>query len=75
VGKFAEITVNIYFRHSSVHGNVEMFFPVFLSALKALCWIDTEFLNHRSYAPCLNLQLNAAFVKMSAGPRKQSTLK
>lgn len=27
VGKFAEITVNIYFRHSSVHGNVRMFSP------------------------------------------------
>ena len=26
-GKFAEIIVNIYFRHSSVHCNVEMFFP------------------------------------------------
>lgn len=26
VGKFAEITVNIYFRHSSVHGKVEIFF-------------------------------------------------
>lgn len=27
VGKFAEITVNIYFRHSSVHCDIEMFFP------------------------------------------------
>lgn len=26
VRKFAEITVNIYFRHSSGHGNIEMLF-------------------------------------------------
>lgn len=26
-GKFSEITVNIYFRHSSRQGNIEMFFP------------------------------------------------
>lgn len=77
VGEFAEITVNIYFRHSSVHGKVEMlsspsisFYPQGLILDK-----DSEFLNHSSYTPCLNLQLNVLLPKWALDPKKKLTLK
>lgn len=36
---------------------------------------DSEFLNHSSYTPCLNLQLNVAFVKVSTGPKNTADIK
>lgn len=77
VGEFAEITVNIYFRHSSVHGKVEMLFPPSISFYPQGLILDkdSEFLNHSSYTPCLNLQLNVLLPKWALDPKKQLTLK